>query len=160
MLNEIEGLNIVYQDEFITLIQGDVRDVLPLLPEGIVQSCITSPPYFGLRDYGTAVWEGGDAECDHSARRSDTVSKSKASSTLGGSTDTVHLSHNFKDICLKCGARRIDSQIGLERTPACEHRGLMRLRPDLSRDELLFVASRLLGVDFHGDENDDTCDKA
>ena len=29
---------------------------------------MTSPPYWGLRDYGTATWEGGDAECDHKER--------------------------------------------------------------------------------------------
>jgi site-specific DNA-methyltransferase (cytosine-N4-specific) len=32
--------------------QGDVRDVLPTLDAGSVQCVITSPPYWGLRDYG------------------------------------------------------------------------------------------------------------
>jgi len=31
---------------------GDCRTVLPTLPEKSVQCCVTSPPYFGLRDYG------------------------------------------------------------------------------------------------------------
>ncbi len=31
---------------------GDCRDVLPLLPDGSVNCCVTSPPYWGLRDYG------------------------------------------------------------------------------------------------------------
>jgi DNA modification methylase len=31
---------------------GDCRNVLPTLPAGSVHCCITSPPYFGLRDYG------------------------------------------------------------------------------------------------------------
>lgn len=31
---------------------GDCRDVLDTLPAKSVQTCITSPPYFGLRDYG------------------------------------------------------------------------------------------------------------
>ena len=34
------------------LSQGDCTDVLKTLPDGIVQTCITSPPYWGLRDYG------------------------------------------------------------------------------------------------------------
>jgi DNA modification methylase len=33
---------------------GDVRDKLAELPAGSVQCCVTSPPYFGLRDYGVA----------------------------------------------------------------------------------------------------------
>jgi DNA modification methylase len=31
---------------------GDCRTILQTLPSGIFQSCITSPPYFGLRNYG------------------------------------------------------------------------------------------------------------
>jgi DNA modification methylase len=31
---------------------GDVRTRLAELPDGSVQTCITSPPYWGLRDYG------------------------------------------------------------------------------------------------------------
>ena len=33
------------------IIQGDCIDVLKGLPDGIVNTCITSPPYFGLRQY-------------------------------------------------------------------------------------------------------------
>jgi DNA modification methylase len=33
-------------------IVGDCREVLRDLPKGSVQTCITSPPYYGLRDYG------------------------------------------------------------------------------------------------------------
>lgn len=31
---------------------GDVREQLRKLPDGCVQCCVTSPPYWGLRDYG------------------------------------------------------------------------------------------------------------
>jgi site-specific DNA-methyltransferase (adenine-specific) len=34
------------------IIEGDCRTVLPTLPAESVQTCITSPPYWGLRDYG------------------------------------------------------------------------------------------------------------
>ena len=33
-----------------TIVEGDVRDVLPTLDAGSVQCVITSPPYYGLRD--------------------------------------------------------------------------------------------------------------
>lgn len=39
-------------DDRFTLLVGDARERLSELPDGIVQACITSPPYFGLRDYG------------------------------------------------------------------------------------------------------------
>jgi DNA modification methylase len=32
--------------------QGHVLEILPTLPAGSVQCCVTSPPYWGLRDYG------------------------------------------------------------------------------------------------------------
>jgi site-specific DNA-methyltransferase (adenine-specific) len=37
-----------------TLYLGDCLDVLRSMPEASVQCCVTSPPYFGLRDYGQA----------------------------------------------------------------------------------------------------------
>jgi DNA modification methylase len=36
------------------ILHGDVRDKLAELPAGSVQCCVTSPPYWGLRDYGHA----------------------------------------------------------------------------------------------------------
>jgi DNA modification methylase len=38
----------------VTLHNGDCREVLATLAAGSVQTCVTSPPYFGLRDYGVA----------------------------------------------------------------------------------------------------------
>lgn len=34
------------------IIQGDALNVLKTLPDKSVQMCVTSPPYYGLRDYG------------------------------------------------------------------------------------------------------------
>lgn len=36
----------------VRLLQGDCRDLLRDLPGGSVHCCVTSPPYYGLRDYG------------------------------------------------------------------------------------------------------------
>ena len=35
-----------------TLMVGDALDVLRGVPDGSVNTCVTSPPYYGLRDYG------------------------------------------------------------------------------------------------------------
>jgi DNA modification methylase len=98
------------------ILTGDCRAVLPTLEPGSVQCCVTSPPYWGLRDYGTAQWEGGDPECDH--RRVQDVVSRIASSTLGGGKKTVgEAEEGFRETCGHCGARRIDAQLGLEQTP-------------------------------------------
>ena len=34
------------------LLQADALDGLRALPDACAQVCVTSPPYFGLRDYG------------------------------------------------------------------------------------------------------------
>lgn len=34
------------------IIQGDVIEALRSLPKGFIHTCVTSPPYWGLRDYG------------------------------------------------------------------------------------------------------------
>jgi len=36
----------------ISILQGDCLEVLSALPEGSAHCCVTSPPYWGLRDYG------------------------------------------------------------------------------------------------------------
>ncbi len=41
-----------YSDPHVTLHRGDALDVLRTLPSGSVDCAVTSPPYFGLRDYG------------------------------------------------------------------------------------------------------------
>lgn len=40
---------------------GDCVETMRRMPGGIVQACVTSPPYFGLRDYGHAGQIGQEA---------------------------------------------------------------------------------------------------
>jgi len=44
----------------VSLLTGDCPEVLKTLPDCSVQCCVTSPPYYGLRDYGTAKWEASN----------------------------------------------------------------------------------------------------
>lgn len=48
----------------VRILRGDCRDVLKTLPDESVQCCVTSPPYFGLRDYGMAAQIGLEATPD------------------------------------------------------------------------------------------------
>lgn len=43
------------------LLQGDCRTILPTLPASSVHSCVTSPPYYGHRNYGMAAQIGLEA---------------------------------------------------------------------------------------------------
>lgn len=96
----------------VKILVGDCRDILKTLPDESVQCVVTSPPYYGLRDYGTAEWEGGDAECDHvgTVMRTGPAGSDKQASNPG--SVSVRSGN-----CAKCGAVRVDSQIGLEQTP-------------------------------------------
>src|SRR3954471_14106817 len=49
----------------VRLLQGDCRETLKTLVAGSVQCCVTSPPYFGLRDYGTPPLVWGGIEHEH-----------------------------------------------------------------------------------------------
>ena len=99
------------------IIFGDCRDIMrQLASEGVkVQMCVTSPPYFGLRDYGTSSWEGGDSDCNHSISMPTKWNDPKR----GTSVLRPEVSHRGGDSshCHLCGAKRIDLQIGLEETP-------------------------------------------
>ena len=105
-----------FQDDSITLYQGDSLACLRELQADSVQCCVTSPPYWGLRDYGTAEWEAGDAVCDHK-QAFEHQKQGATSARAGRSNAEAQRNENFRDVCGKCGARRIDQQIGLERTP-------------------------------------------
>ena len=93
---------------------GDCRDSMRQMKlENVkVQTCVTSPPYYGLRDYGTAEWIGGDNLCEHEGL---VISNNRNFIDQGGRGS------NKKAIssgdCLKCGATRKDLQIGNEQTP-------------------------------------------
>ena len=50
-----------YADDQATLYLGDALEVLRALPDGSINCCVTSPPYFGLRDYGVAGQIGAEA---------------------------------------------------------------------------------------------------
>jgi DNA modification methylase len=79
----------------VELYLGDARQVLAAMPDGSVDSIVTSPPFWSLRDYGTGAWHGGEPACPHplpAGRRVDGAS------------------------CGRCGATWVDPQYGLEPT--------------------------------------------
>lgn len=92
---------------------GNCIEVLKTWPAGFIDMCITSPPYWALRDYGTAIWEGGDPDCRH-LNRTLASSTSTLRSNRGRNSKMYDTGMPYKDICGKCGAVRIDNQIGLE----------------------------------------------
>ena len=95
---------------------GDCRDVLKTLPDKSVDCCVTSPPYWGLRDYQTGTWEGGDSNCLH--MRTTKISKNTATGHKAmAQQGNVVSDAIYKTKCPKCGAVRKDKQIGLEETP-------------------------------------------
>ena len=94
---------------------GDCLETMKQIEPEKIDCVVTSPPYWGLRDYGTASWEGGDEDCDHSISVPTRWNDPKKGTKVlrpevghrGGTSDKCH----------KCGAARIDNQIGLENTP-------------------------------------------
>lgn len=100
----------------VQIIIGDAMEQLRLLPSDSVHCVVTSPPYYGLRDYGTAQWDGGDAGCDHK-KVIDPTRAVEGSTLHGGQKTNGHLQEGYKSHCARCGARRIDQQIGLEPSP-------------------------------------------
>lgn len=52
---------VYYQDDLVTLHHGDALAVARGLPDGAADCIVTSPPYFGLRDYGVEGQYGLEA---------------------------------------------------------------------------------------------------
>lgn len=59
-------MNPYFETDYGKLYNGHVLETLKALPSDTISCCITSPPYWALRDYGTdgVVWDG-DADCEH-----------------------------------------------------------------------------------------------
>jgi DNA modification methylase len=106
----------LFDNGFSKLYQSDARE-LPI-PDNSVDCVVTSPPYWGLRDYGTGEWVGGDDHCNH-------IANPNATKTMGNpvfnenrpSREATKTKGYYEDQCPKCGAKRIDEQIGIEKTP-------------------------------------------
>src|SRR3989442_15528148 len=77
-------------------------------PDKTAHCCVTSPPYWGLRDYGTAKWEGGSPNCDHAPRCQ--LRGTRSARNRGSLRDKPTRQ-------CKCGAVRVDEQLGVEKTP-------------------------------------------
>lgn len=100
-----------YVDDWLTVLGGDCGAVLAELDADSVDCVVTSPPYWNLRDYGTATWIGGDADHQHvGSRQLAPPPGSAKQASKRGSTDV------YAGDCA-CGARRVDQQLGLEATP-------------------------------------------
>ena len=102
------------------ILHGHVIEVLGTLPVESVHCIVTSPPYWGLRTYGTEpqVW-GARPGCDHQWR-TDTVPAGNGqvthpmtAETLNGASATR--SPRSSTSCTACGAWK--GELGLEPTP-------------------------------------------
>jgi len=113
-----------YDHNGITIIQGHVLNELPYLEPESVQMCVTSPPYWGLRDYGLPpqIWDSVDG-CVHEWG-DETISeagRNDGGRDIGGRKGNYQGNGPHKtdisqgQFCQLCGAWR--GSLGLEPTP-------------------------------------------
>jgi DNA modification methylase len=102
-----------FDNGVVQLHQADARS-LPI-PDNSVDCVVTSPPYWGLRDYGLGEWVGGDADCNHTISMPTKWNDPKR----GTNYTRPEVAHRGGDAskCFLCEAQRIDNSIGLEPTP-------------------------------------------
>ena len=88
------------------IIEGDALEVLRSLPAESVQCCVTSPPYWGLRDYGACGCGSGRFNLGQGE-------------ATGG--DMNYRANRPDPDCADCHGTgrldRADDQLGLEKTP-------------------------------------------
>lgn len=108
-------------DQFL---QGHVLDVLRTLPDGCVQCCVTSPPYWGLRVYSgeqEQIWLDGNSPCQEHVWEDDVYLSPQSGGTGEASAyrNPKYLSAGVRHVsksnfCTVCGAWR--GGLGLEPT--------------------------------------------
>lgn len=89
------------------------------LADNSVHAVFTSPSYWSLRDYGTGTWQGGDPDCSHKPNDTPKQRGIESSGLEGGQKSNGHSQEGYGKECLRCGAIRIDNQLGLEQNPDC-----------------------------------------
>ncbi len=82
------------------------------MPSESVHTCVTSPPYYGTRDYGTGTWTGGQEGCEHNVQRWEGPKQ-----TQGAQSGHAAQADRLDRQTCACGAVRIDQQLGLEASP-------------------------------------------
>lgn len=102
--------SLYYRDEIAQLYVGDAYQVMGSMPGGSVDCVVTSPPYWGLRDYGTATWKGGDPDCQHTLGTTPFQRRSRKATYPAATTP------NREKRCRRCGAVCHDKQYGHELT--------------------------------------------
>jgi DNA modification methylase len=119
----------------IKILKGDCLETLKSLDEQSINTCVTSPPYWGLRDYGTGEWVGGDPDCLHKSAKKNADKTGgftgKRIRKIGGSENNKYLKH--KKNCPDCGATRKDNQLGMEDTPEEFVENLVRVFKEVKR---------------------------
>jgi len=103
------------------LLQGHVIDILKSLPDNSVQCVITSPPYWGLRDYKVepVIWNE-NKECTHIWKETQPRRERHETDVVdSGSIQATNVGSNCdlmpQQICSLCSAWR--GSLGLEPTP-------------------------------------------
>ena len=102
------------------IIPGDTLEELKKFRDGTIDSVVTSPPYWALRDYSTEPQIfGGDPNCEHEWHEIDILRKATPGDKPGfNSKVAVHRTNKENrpgepsDFCSKCGAWK--GQLGLE----------------------------------------------
>jgi len=121
------------------IIQGDTLKVLKTFPNECIDVIITSPPYWGLRDYGEetkTIWDG-DKNCEHQwvetgKKQSDAAIKRGPNSILGPIIDKDREPQNLiSSFCQKCGSWY--GQLGLEPTLDLYIKHLLQITLELKR---------------------------
>lgn len=119
---------------------GDALDVLRQLPSDSVHCVVTSPPYWGLRDYGSeAVVMGGDAECQHEwgamerGKRKDILPAEETTLVARTGLDERQngAATNGGRFCTRCSAWL--GALGLEPTPALYIEHLVEIFREVKR---------------------------
>jgi site-specific DNA-methyltransferase (cytosine-N4-specific) len=125
-----------------SIIQGDTLEVLKAFPDDCIDTIITSPPYWGLRDYGEEtkiIWDG-DKDCKHEwnlgktriveshhGQDSSDLFSGKGAESWGDRGMNVAPS----GFCPKCGAWY--GQLGLEPTLEMYLNHLLQITMELKR---------------------------
>lgn len=129
------------------ILAGNALDTLKQIPDDTIQCCVTSPPYWGLRNYGTEpqFW-GGKTWCEHEwattkPRRTRSEKDVKNPTTIQNANKGANCNLIESKTCIKCEGWL--GELGGEPTPEMFVRNLTWIFDEIKRvlrpDGVVFV---------------------
>lgn len=130
-------------DESLSIYNADARD-LSMIADGTVQCCITSPPYFGLRDYGVDGQIGLEGSPEEYVANLVNIFREVKRVLRDDGTVWLNLGDSYAGSCMQGGDGSTSTLVGTHHRQHTDSDGFVKRQyPGLKPKDLCMIPARV-----------------